>query len=30
MNQEIKTKGEIMLEKAEKIGDFWAFKEELN
>ncbi len=28
MNQEIKTKGEIMLEKAEKIGDFWAFKEE--
>jgi len=27
MNQEIKTKGEIMLEKAEKIGDFWAFKE---
>ncbi len=29
MNQEIKTKGEIMLEKAEKIGDFWAFKEEL-
>ncbi len=29
INQEIKTKGEIMLEKAEKIGDFWAFKEEL-
>jgi len=28
MNQEIKTKGEIMLEKAEKIGDFWTFKEE--
>ena len=28
MNQEIKTKGEIMLEKAEKIGNFWAFKEE--
>jgi len=28
MNREIKTKGEIMLEKAEKIGDFWAFKEE--
>ena len=28
MNQEIKTKGEIMLEKAEKISDFWAFKEE--
>ena len=28
MNQEIKTKGEIMLEKAEKIGSFWAFKEE--
>ena len=28
MNQEIKTKGEIMLEKAEKIGDFWAFREE--
>lgn len=28
MKQEIKTKGEIMLEKAEKIGDFWAFKEE--
>jgi len=28
MAKEIKTKGEIMLEKAEKIGDFWAFKEE--
>jgi len=28
MDQEIKTKGEIMLEKAEKIGNFWAFKEE--
>ena len=28
MNQEIKTKGEMMLEKAEKIGNFWAFKEE--
>lgn len=28
MNQEIKTKGEIMLEKAEEIGGFWAFKEE--
>ena len=28
MNHEIKTKGEIMLEKAEKIGDFWAFREE--
>jgi len=28
MNQEIKTKGKIMLEKAKKIGDFWAFKEE--
>ena len=29
MNQEIKNKGEKMLEKAEKIGEFWAFKEEL-
>ncbi len=28
MNQKIKTKGEIMLERAEKIGNFWAFKEE--
>ncbi|MCL0041899.1 hypothetical protein M1N12_02415 [Peptococcaceae bacterium] len=28
MNQEIKTKGEMMLEKAEKISSFWAFKEE--
>jgi len=28
MEQEIKTKGEVMLEKAEKIGDFWTFKEE--
>ncbi len=28
MNQEIKTKGAIMLEKAEKIGNFWAFKDE--
>jgi len=27
MGQEIKTKGKIMLEKAEKIGDFWTFKE---
>lgn len=27
MYQELKTKGEIMLEKAEKIGNFWAFKE---
>ena len=29
MDQEIKIKGEIMLEKSEKIGEFWAFKEEL-
>ncbi|HIQ31175.1 MAG TPA: hypothetical protein EYH49_03315 [Aquifex aeolicus] len=28
MNQEVKTKGEMMLEKAEKIGSFWALKEE--
>ena len=28
MNQEIKTKGEMMLEKAEKIGNFWTFREE--
>ncbi len=28
MKQEIKTKGEAILEKAGKIGDFWAFKEE--
>ncbi|MCL0077978.1 hypothetical protein M1N61_02890 [Peptococcaceae bacterium] len=28
MNQEIKTKGEMMLEKSEKISSFWAFKEE--
>ena len=26
--QEIKTKGEIMLEKAEKVGEFWPLKEE--
>ena len=29
MDQRIKTKGKIMLEKAAKLGDFWAFKEEL-
>ncbi len=28
IDQVIKTKGEIMLEKAEKIGEFWAFREE--
>ncbi|GBD03416.1 hypothetical protein HRbin19_00698 [bacterium HR19] len=28
MGQEIKTKGEIMLEKAEKIGELWAFQNE--
>ncbi|OYT48002.1 hypothetical protein B6U83_04235, partial [Thermoplasmatales archaeon ex4484_36] len=28
MNKEIKTKGEIILEKGERTGDFWAFKEE--
>ncbi|KUK32080.1 MAG: putative RNA methylase [Thermoanaerobacterales bacterium 50_218] len=28
MNQETNYKGEIMLEKAKSIGDFWAFKEE--